>query len=212
MPLKAAVAAADPCAVTTALPAPSPELLAAMRALPGVADVRPASDDAVTVDLEADATEADVSAALAELVRDQWGAVPTSTTRQERIAAVAGPGRLGTDEVVLRISGSRVEADVVVSLDDAAASGSSAVDGPPEAALPAAVVTAVLFALEELTEDAVIGTVEQALLGPVEASVRLRLDIDGAEVVANGESAVVAHPPQAIVRAVLAAVEPHLPA
>jgi hypothetical protein len=74
-----------------------------------------------------------------------------------------------------------------------------------------AVAEATLRAVEELTEDAVIGRVETLEVGDG-ASVTLVLDVDGEEVSAFGQSAVHSDPRQAIVRAVLAAVTPHLPA
>jgi len=109
---------------------------------------------------------------------------------------------------------------VSVALDERVAPGAASVAAgsglgvdDPSGPADAAVATALLLALEELTEDAVIGSVESIAFpdGGGTASVRLRLDIDGAEVEAEASVPVLGHRPQALARAVLAAVEPHLP-
>jgi hypothetical protein len=75
-----------------------------------------------------------------------------------------------------------------------------------------AVAAATLHAVEELTEDAVIGRLERLSVLEGVATVELVLDVDGVEISVSGTSAVHLDPRQAVVRAVLEAVQPHLPA
>ena len=100
-----------------------------------------------------------------------------------------------------------VAARVGMSLDGRSAPGSAEAESAAEA-----VGAAILLALEELTEDAVIGTIDGVRVDSDGiARVRLRLDVDGTEELAEAEAAVLRSAPQAVVRAVLTAVEPHLP-
>ena len=73
-----------------------------------------------------------------------------------------------------------------------------------------AVAEATLHAIEELTEDAVIGRLESLEVGE-QVLVTLVLDVEGVEITSSAQSEVEADPRQAVVRAVLAAVQPHLP-
>ena len=175
------------------------------------------------LDLRDDADEAAVRAALAEVLRSRTSAEPGEVRRRETVdSSGADGGRLALDRLVLTAGPSAGSAEVVVALDDRVAPGSASVPGRADVedgvttigVADSAVVTALLLALEELTEDAVIGSVEQISFpdGGETASVRLRLDVEGSEVLAEASVPVLGHRPQSLARAVLAAVEPHLPA
>lgn len=193
--------------IAAALPAPSPELIAALRQLPGVGDVGGDPSGALRIDLTADADAAAVRAAVTTLATERFGP-GVRTDSVERMGPVSGDARLALDELVLTESaGGRTSAQVRMSVEGRSAAGTAEADGAADA-----VVTAILLALEELTEDAVIGTIESARVDSDGiARVRLRLDVDGTEEPAEAEAAVLRSAPQAIVRAVLTAVEPHLP-
>jgi hypothetical protein len=189
----------------------SSELLAALAELDGVAAVTPdTAADGVRVELREDAVESDVSTAAEALLHGRFGISGASSSRVEEIGGIDGEGRLALERLVLTVGDAGARADVLVRLDDRCAPGSAAADVSADAG--SAITSALLLALEELTEDAVIGSIERAGIdGDGVARVRLRLDVDGSDVSASGEAAVIRHRPQAVVRAVLAAVEPHLP-
>jgi hypothetical protein len=189
----------------------SPELLSALAELDGVATVVPdAAADGVRVELREGAVERDVATAAEALLHERFGVAGATTSTVEEIGVIEGEGRLALERLVLTVADGGARADVLVRLDDRCAPGSAAGDGSADAG--AAITGALLLALEELTEDAVIGSIERAGVdGDGVARVRLRLDVDGSDVPASGEAAVIRHRPQAVVRAVLAAVEPHLP-
>lgn len=203
-------------------PAPVAEVLAALEQIPGVSSAGVASGvDAgdgqwLRLDLRDDADEAAVRAAMADLFRGRSFAEPDEVRRQETVdARGADGGRLSLDRLALSSSPTSGAATVSVALDDRVAPGSASLPGDPHGeAVDLAVATALLLALEELTEDAVIGSVESIGFpdGGSTASVRLRLDVDGSEALAEASVPVLGHRPQALARAVLAAVEPHLPA
>jgi hypothetical protein len=197
------------------LPAPADEILTAVGELPGVDRVTLDPDDVglLRLDLHADAAEEAVMSVVEAMLRDRFGVVPS----EARLVESTGPlsavnGRLVVERLVLSSAGGAHTAEVVLTLDGRSAPGSAAGTG----SLPAvtAVVSALLLALEELTEDAVIATIEDVTFsdGDETATVQLRLDVDGSDIVASGTAPLIAHRPQAVARAVLAAVEPHLPA
>jgi hypothetical protein len=200
------------------VPAHVPEVLAALEQIPGVAaaSVDGGAAEWLRLDLHDDADEAAVRAAMTDVLRTRTSAEPGEIRMQETVSTVAGDGgRLALDRLVLTTGPGVGTAEVTVALDDRTAPGSATLTRAGETAdADAAVATALLLALEELTEDAVIGSVEQIEFpdGGGTASVRLRLDIDGSEVLAEAGVPVLGHRPQALARAVLAAVEPHLPA
>ena len=203
---------------SSTLSADSPDLLAALADLDGVDGVTPEAADALRVRLNGDQDQRAVSTSIATVLRERFGVSGARTSTVEEIGAIEGEGRLALERLVLVAGNGGATADVVVRLDDRTAPGSASSSGAGPAASTeaeaagAAITTALLLALEELTEDAVIGGIERVGIdSDGVARVRLRLDVDGADVPASGEAAVIRHRPQAVVRAVLAAVEPHLP-
>ncbi len=201
------------------LPASVSELFGALEQIPGVSAVGLDSgpDSWLRVDLYESADEAAVRAALADVLRARTSGEPAEIRRQETVGSSGADGsRLALDRLVLTSGASVGSAEVSVALDDRLAPGSAPVSLAEDAEAgeaDTAVATALLLALEELTEDAVIGSVEEITFpdGGGTASVRLRLDVDGSEVPAEASVPVLGHRPQALARAVLAAVEPHLP-
>jgi hypothetical protein len=192
--------------VTTSAPAPSDELIDAVRALDGVRAAASAAEPGVLrVELVDGADEQAVGAVVDALLRDRFG-VTSETVVEDEIGPMPADGRLGLERLVLT-SGGGARAEVLLGLDGRTAPGAADADGAAEA-----IAAALLLALEELTEDAVIGTIDNVREdSDGVARVRLRLDVDGAEVVATGEAAVVRSRVQAVVRALLVAIEPHLP-
>lgn len=194
----------------------SPDLLTTLADLDGVADA--STDEAggragrlrLTV-----ADGADEQRVLAEVEALLTAWVGGGTRRVgvvEEVGRISGDGRLALEQLRLVTSDSEVTASLTLALDDRTATGAAGIGRPGDAAMAEALVGAALLALEELTEDAVIGTVERAAVDDDGvARIRLRLDVDGTDVAAEGEASVIAHRPQAVVRAVLAAIDPHLP-
>lgn len=189
------------------LPAPSPELLAALREVDGVGSAVGEPSGDVRLDLHPDADAARVEAAVAALLADRFGIAGATPDLIERMGPVSADGRLSLEELELTHRVGTVTARVVTSLEGRSASGVADAGSAAEA-----VTTAILLSLEELTEDAVIGTIEGVRVDSDGiARVRLRLDVDGTEEAAEAEAAVLRSEPQAVVRAMLTAVEPHLP-
>ncbi len=202
--------------MTTEAPTiPSTELLAALADLDGVAKVTSEGAGApgrLQLTMVDGADESRVLAEAKALLDARVGSGTRRAGVVEDVGRVTGDGRLALEHLRLVTSDDGVAASLTLTLDDRTATGSSEVGRADEAAMGEAVVGAALLALEELTEDAVIGTVERAAVDEDGvARIRLRLDIDGADVAAEGEASVLAHHPQAVIRAVLAALEPHLP-
>jgi hypothetical protein len=189
------------------LPAPSADLLAALHEIDGVRSVVGEQSGALRLDLHPDADASRVDAAVATLLADRFGINGATTDALERMGPVVADGRLAVDELELTERGGAVAARVAMNLEGRSVPGAAEADSAAEA-----VTTAILLALEELTEDAVIGTIDSVRVDSDGiARVRLRLDVDGAEETAEAEAAVLRSVPQAVVRAVLTAVEPHLP-
>jgi hypothetical protein len=211
--------------VTT--PAEVPELLAAVAGIPGVDRVAFDADEAglLRVDLRTDAEPDAVHAAVDTLLGERFGVPGQPLWTEETTGSFSAAGgrlsvgRCSVDRLVLREEAETTSATVVLSMDGRSAPGSAVQnprdDGADEKALDGSrvVVSALLLALEELTEDAVIATVEalEFVDGGETVQVRLHLDVDGSEIVSTGSAPVLVHRPQAVARAVLAAVEPHLP-
>jgi hypothetical protein len=189
------------------LSAPALDLVAALRQVPGIGAVTADRSGALRIDLADDADAETVRSSVLAVTEQRFGP-GASTVTAERIGPVTADARLALEELVLTdLAPERTAAEVSMTLEGRSATGAA------EAAVASeAVVTAILLALEELTEDAVIGTIESARIDSDGiARVRLRLDVDGTEEAAEAEAAVLRSAPQAIVRAVLTAVEPHLP-
>jgi hypothetical protein len=204
-------------------PAHLEEILASVRGVAGVDAVELESADGgrlLRVDLVPDAGECELNAAVAAVLAERFALAATETGSRETAGPVqVADGRLVVDRLAFSRLGQQVAAEVSVRLDDRVAPGTKVEDAAtdPEATQLQAVAEAVLFALEELTEDAVIATIaDLSFLSPDDdtvetATVRLSLDVDGTAVEAAGSAPVLGHRPQAVVRAVLSAVEPHLP-
>ena len=193
--------------MTTSAPAPSDELIDAVRAVDGVSEVTrvPEASSALRVGLVDGTDERAVGAMVDAVLRDRFG-LASETETVDEIGPMPADGRLCLERLVLT-RGRGVRAEVVLGVDGRSAPGAASAEGASEA-----IGTALLLALEELTEDAVIGTIENVRDdSDGVARVRLRLDVDGAEVTTTGEAAVVRSRAQAIVRALLVAIEPHLP-
>jgi hypothetical protein len=203
--------------VTTEAPTtPSTDLLAALADLDGVVDVTPDSAGGQAGRLQLTLADgADESRVLADteaLLASHVGPGSRRLGAVEEIGRVNGDGRLALEQLRLVLTDESVAASMTLALDDRTAQGAAEVSRVGDTAMAEVVVGAALLALEELTEDAVIGTVERAAVDDDGvARIRLRLDIDGTDVPAEGEASVLAHRPQAVIRAVLAALEPHLP-
>ncbi|MDQ1634844.1 MAG: hypothetical protein QOJ32_1653 [Frankiaceae bacterium] len=194
----------------------SPDLLSALADLIGVADAAPDDADGsagrLRLTLDDGVDEQRVLAAAEAVITSRVGGGTSRVGVVEEVGRISGDGRLALEQLRLVTSGSGVAASMRLTLDDRTATGSAELDRSDDAAVAEAVVGAALLALEELTEDAVIGTVERAAVDDDGvARIRLRLDVDGTDVATEGEASVLVHRPQAIVRAVLAALEPHLP-
>lgn len=210
------------------------DVLLAIRSVPGVraADI---GDDAeggaglLRLDLAADVDEVEVAASVGRLLRERFGlgvdagqvqmveaaedfaAAPlipspsgelsagsAGSVGEVRVAVmnVTSAGRKVVVTIVLRRYGREFRGE---------APGSTSSHG-----VHRAVAEATLHAIEELTEDAVIGRLESLEVGE-QVLVTLVLDIEGVEITSSAQSEVEADPRQAVVRAVLAAVQPHLP-
>jgi hypothetical protein len=201
------------------------DVLAALRSIPGVRSAEIGQDDdggegVLRLDLAADVDEVEVAASVGRLLRERFGLGVDAGHVQmveaaEDFAPVAGsdePAPNGVRVAVMNVTsaGRKVIVTIVLRRGDREFHGEAPGTTSSQGVFRA-VAEATLRAVEELTEDAVIGRVETLEVGDG-ASVTLVLDVDGEEVSAFGQSAVHSDPRQAIVRAVLAAVTPHLPA
>jgi hypothetical protein len=203
--------------VTTpaSLPHALPDLLAELGAVPGVAtaSLDPVDRELLRLELHETAAADEVWATVGDLLRHRLGLDVPAPQFQEMVAAApAGAGRLALGRLQLTSQGDRCSAEVELSLNGRTVPGAGEGSGPM--ASSKAVAGALLLALEELTEDAVIASIEELEFvdGGERASVRLRLDVDGSEVLTGATAPVLGHRPQAVARCVLTAVEPHLPA
>jgi hypothetical protein len=201
------------------LAVPVPELLDAVAEIPGVNGASFDAEEAglLRVDLHADAAAETVHRAVDALLLERFG-LPGQAQRLEETTGTLSAdddrlrvGRLAVDRLVVRADDDATSVTVRLSLDGRSAPGAAEDDGAADASR--AIVSALLLALEELTEDAVIATIEDLdfVDGGETVNVRLRLDVDGSEIVASGSASVLTHSPQAVARAALSAVEPHLP-
>jgi hypothetical protein len=200
-------------------------VLSALRSVPGVrsADIGEDEDGSggvLKLDLEDGVDEVEVATAVGKLLRERFGlgvdagevqmveaisdfvAAPRSAHPSEHDVHVAGMNVTST--------GRKVNVTVRLRRGDQECIGEAAGTTSPSGVWRA-VADAALHAIEELTEDAVIGRVEHVDVADGVASVALMLDVDGTEVAASAVSPVQADGRQAVVRAVLTAAAPHLP-
>jgi hypothetical protein len=205
------------------------EVLLALRSIPGVRSADIGDDDSggaglLRLDLEGNVDEVEVATSVGRLLRERFGlGVDAGQVQMVEAAADFAPpagtdsdgfdGHGGVRVTVMNVTsaGRKVTVSIVLRRGErecrGEAPGTTTANGVYHA-----VAEATLHAIEELTEDAVIGRLEHLDVSESTASVSLVLDVDGVEVTAEAASPVQSDPRQAIVRAVLEAVQPHLPA
>jgi hypothetical protein len=204
------------------------EVLLALRSIPGIRSADIGDDDAggaglLRLDLAADVDEVEVATSVGRLLRERFGlGVDAGQVQMVEAAADFAPangdaggfdGHGGVRVTVMNVTstGRKVTVSIVLSRGDrecrGEAPGTTTANGVNHA-----VAEATLHAIEELTEDAVIGRLEHLEVSDSTAAVSLELDVDGVEIAVSASSPVQSDPRQAIVRAVLEAVQPHLPA
>jgi hypothetical protein len=194
------------------------DVLAALRAVEGIrsADLDP--DGELRLDLADDADEVAVATAVGQLLKERFGlgVDPGQVQMVEAISAMneaeVAPAGVAVGAMNVTSTGRKVNVSVTLRRTDAAGErtcvGEAAGTTSPSG-LHRAVAEATLHAIEELTEDAVIGRVERLEVG-ASAVVELVLDVDGVEAAVTGTSPVQSDERQAIVRAILQAAAPHL--
>ncbi|HEX4016189.1 MAG TPA: hypothetical protein VHX15_05570 [Frankiaceae bacterium] len=202
------------------------EVLLALRSIPGVRSADIGDDDSggaglLRLDLAADVDEVEVATSVGRLLRERFGlGVDAGQVQMVEAAADFAPGsddggfdgHGGVRVTVMNVTsaGRKVTVSIVLRRGDrecrGEAPGTTTANGVNHA-----VAEATLHAIEELTEDAVIGRLEHLEISDSTAEVSLVLDVDGVEIQASASSPVQSDPRQAIVRAVLEAVQPHLP-
>jgi hypothetical protein len=204
------------------------EVLLALRSIPGIRSADIGDDDAggaglLRLDLAADVDEVEVATSVGRLLRERFGlGVDAGQVQMVEAAAdfAPAPGAVeggfdaqgGVRVTVMNVTsaGRKVTVSIVLRRGErecrGEAPGTTTANG-----VNRAVAEATLHAIEELTEDAVIGRLEHLDVTDALASVSLVLDVDGVELAVSAASPVQLDPRQAIVRAVLEAVQPHLP-
>lgn len=204
------------------------EVLLALRSIPGIRSADIGDDDSggaglLRLDLAADVDEVEVATSVGRLLRERFGlGVDAGQVQMVEAAADFAPvngdasgfdGHGGVRVTVMNVTsaGRKVTVGIVLRRGEREcrgdAPGTTTANGVNHA-----VAEATLHAIEELTEDAVIGRLEHLEVSDSSASVSLVLDVDGVEMAVSAASPVQSDPRQAIVRAVLQAVQPHLPA
>jgi hypothetical protein len=204
------------------------EVLLALRSIPGIRSADIGDDDAggaglLRLDLAADVDEVEVATSVGRLLRERFGlGVDAGQVQMVEAAADFAPangdaggfdGHGGVRVTVMNVTsaGRKVTVSIVLRRGErecrGEAPGTTTANGVNHA-----VAEATLHAIEELTEDAVIGRLEHLEASDSTATVSLVLDVDGVEIAVSASSPVQSDPRQAIVRAVLEAVQPHLPA
>lgn len=219
--------------MTSSTAASIDEVLQALRNVPGVRSADIGRDEAggaglLRLDLATDVDEVEVASTVGRLLRERFGlgvdagqvqmveaAADFAAAPVPRSADAGGNGSAATDVVQVTVmnvasAGRKVIVTIVLRRGEreyrGEAPGTTTSDG-----VFRAVAAATLHAVEELTEDAVIGRLEHLDITGGAVSVVLVLDVDGVEITACGVSPVHSDPRQAIVRAVLEAVQSHLP-
>ncbi len=180
-------------------------------------DGRDGSRPELRLDLETDADEGVVALAVGTLLRERFGVGVDGDHFRLIEHAARIEGTSGAPEVEeLRVVTSSRTCRAVVSLRARGVvvqgDAESAATGPGVAR---AVAEATLHAVEELTEDRIIGSVDAVVLPDADnpaprVEVVLLLDIEGVEHPASGGASVGIDSRQAIARAVLNAVAEHL--
>jgi hypothetical protein len=206
------------------------EVLVALRSIPGVRSADIGDDKAggaglLRLDLAADVDEVEVASSVGRLLRERFGLgvdaghVQMVEAAADFAAAPSDPSEFdpaGHADVRVSVmnvtsAGRKVIVTIVLRRGErechGEASGTTTSNG-----VYRAVAEATLHAVEELTGDAVIGWVDHLQVADGAASVVLMLDVGGVEIAVSAVSPVHSDPRQAIVRAVLEAVAPHLPA
>ena len=191
----------------------------ALRSIAGVRSADLDADGVLTLDLADDADEIEVATAVGRMLHDEFGlgVDPAQVQMVEAINPDAAAREFDAGErhpvevrsMNVTSAGRKVNVSVVLGRGERECAG-DAVGTTSAYGLQRAVAAATLHAIEELTEDAVIGRLERLDVG-ADAVVELVLDIDGIEVAAAGTSPVQADPRQAIVRAIVHATAAHLP-
>jgi hypothetical protein len=203
------------------------EVLLALRSIPGIRSADIGDDDAggaglLRLDLAADVDEVEVATSVGRLLRERFGlGVDAGQVQMVEAASDFAPangdaggfdGHGGVRVTVMNVTsaGRKVTVSIVLRRGErecrGEAPGTTTANGVNHA-----VAEATLHAIEELTEDAVIGRLEHLEVSESSAAVSLVLDVDGVEIAVHASSPVQSDPRQAIVRAVLEAVQPHLP-
>lgn len=205
------------------------EVLAALRDLPGVRSADIGDDESggaglLRLDLAADVDEVEVATSVGRLLRERFGlgvdagqvqmveaASDFSTAAGPRSANSAESASGGVRVAVMNVTsaGRKVNVTIILRRGEREYRGEAAGTTTSNGVFRA-VAAATLLAIEELTEDAVIGRLESLDVTAGIANVALILDVDGTEIAAEASSPVHADARQAIVRAVLEAVAPHL--
>lgn len=198
------------------------------------AEAAGADGQRLLLDLEPGADAAVVAHAVGSVVRERFDVGISAEDAQlvYRCARIATQeGQPEVDELrVVTGAGTGAHALVALRVGDGVVVGRSQ-SAATEAGVARAVAEATLYAVEEMTEDGVVGSVEGvvvprpsttgeadgggALTGTLtgtlpEVEVALLLDVAGHERAVSGRAAVGADVRQAVVRAVLAAVFEHL--
>lgn len=209
------------------------EVLAALRGVPGVRSADIGQDESggaglLRLDLAEDVDEVEVATSVGRLLRERFG-LGVDAGQVQMVEAAADfaaeptphaehPNDLGYADSDVRVvvmnvtsAGRKVLVTIVLRRGSRECRG-EAPGTTSSHGVHRAVAEATLHAVEELTEDAVIGRVERLEVDDGVAAIALVLDVDGVEIAVSGTSPVDADPRQAIVRAVLSAVAPHLPA
>jgi hypothetical protein len=207
------------------------DVLLALRSVPGVRSADIGDDDEggaglLRLDLAADVDEVEVAASVGRLLRERFGLgvdagqVQMVEAAKDFAAAplipspsgepdLSAPGDIRVAVMNVTSAGRKVVVTIVLRRNGrefrGEAPGTTTSNG-----VFRAVAEATLRAIEELTEDAVIGRLE-VLEVAEQVLVTLVLDVDGVEITASAQSEIHSDPRQAVVRAVLAAVQPHLP-
>jgi hypothetical protein len=208
------------------------EVLAALRSVPGVRSADIGQDDSggaglLRLDLDDNVDEVEVATSVGRLLRERFG-LGVDAGQVQMVEAAAD---IAAEPIAAEYAGdfAHASSDVRVTEMNVTSAGRKVMvtivlrrgarecrgEAPGTTSLNGvhrAVAEATLHAIEELTEDAVIGHVEHLEIDNGVATVAVVLDVDGIEVAASASSPVHSDPRQAIVRAVLSAVAPHLSA
>jgi hypothetical protein len=198
---------------------PPADVMLALRSVPGVAGADLEPDETggpglLRLDLAPDVDEVTVAAAVGRVLRERFGLQVDAGLVQ----LVENAGQVAVDVhqpavewMQLVSAGRHVTARVSLRRRERAAVGEARETATP-AGVYVAVAAATLHAVEELTDDVVCGRVENATVTDGRARVELALETDGDDELVGAEAPVRRDPRQAVIRAVLAALDGRLPA